>query len=152
MAPDDDIIEAPEAIAIRDLGDIVGFHIRLAHGAVYRHFTETFSDLGLTQKQTAVLWLLDARPGVTQSELARELQMDRATMMAIVNRLEARGYLRRAGLGQDRRQRTIELLPAGTAALGEARAAIQAHESWIKSRFTPREVRTLVGLLERIHG
>ncbi|MEH3107037.1 MAG: MarR family transcriptional regulator [Sphingomonas fennica] len=152
MAADEDISELPEAVAIRDLGDIVGFHIRLAHGAVYRHFTETFSDLGLTQKQTAVLWLLDARPGVTQSQLARELQMDRATMMAIVNRLEARGYLRRAGLGQDRRQRTIELLPAGRSALAEARAAIQAHEHWIKSRFTPREVRTLVTLLERIHG
>jgi len=29
----------------------VGFHIRRADGAVYRHFTETFADLDLTQKE-----------------------------------------------------------------------------------------------------
>ncbi len=34
---------------IAALEDIVGFHIRLAHGAVYRHFAETFAGLDLTQ-------------------------------------------------------------------------------------------------------
>ena len=28
------------------LDSVLGFHIRLAHGAVYRHFTETFATLG----------------------------------------------------------------------------------------------------------
>lgn len=40
------------------IGDILGFHIRLAHGVVYRHFTDTFTDLDLTQKQVSVLWLV----------------------------------------------------------------------------------------------
>ena len=49
---------------IEDIGEIrniVGFHIRLAYGAVYRHFTETFAHLDLTQKQVSVLWLVDDR-------------------------------------------------------------------------------------------
>ena len=29
---------------IGEIRTIVGFHIRLAHGATYRHFTETFAD------------------------------------------------------------------------------------------------------------
>ena len=49
-----------------ELADIVGFHIRLAHVAVYRHFTETFADLDLTQKQVSVLWLVDDHPGISQ--------------------------------------------------------------------------------------
>src|SRR5436190_23591342 len=79
-----------------DLGeirDIVGFHIRLAHGAVYRHFVETFADLELTQKQVSVLWLVDDHPDIAQTDLAQRMRMDRATTMAIVNRLEKRGLL-----------------------------------------------------------
>ena len=82
----------------KDIGaidDIVGFHIRLAHGAVYRHFSETFSDLDLTQKQVSVLWLIDDHPGIAQADIGRRLQMDRATVMAIVNRLQKRGFVAR---------------------------------------------------------
>jgi hypothetical protein len=69
---------------------ILGFHIRLAHGVCLRHFTETFAELGLTQKQVSVLWLVDDHPGIAQTDLAQRLQMDRATTMAIINRLQAK--------------------------------------------------------------
>ena len=65
---------------------LVGFHIRLASAAVYQHFTETFSDLGLTQKQVAVLWLIQDQPAIAQADIGRRLKMDRASVMAIPNR------------------------------------------------------------------
>lgn len=133
------------------LNEILGFHIRLAHGAVYRHFMETFAHLDLTQKQVSVLWLINDRPGVAQTDLAQRLRMDRATMMGVVNRLEKRGFLRRGRSLQDRRRKALYLEPGGKQALLEARAAIGAHEKWLKSRFSAREVTTLMNLLERIH-
>lgn len=134
------------------INDIVGFHIRLAHGAVYRHFMETFAHLDLTQKQVSVLWLVSDHPGIAQTDLAQRLQMDRATMMAIVNRLQARDYLERGVSQVDRRRQTLTLRPAGRAALRAARKAVLAHERWLTSRFTKREVQQLVRLLTRIHG
>ena len=134
------------------IADIVGFHIRLAHGAVYRHFMETFAHLDLTQKQVSVMWLVSDHPGIGQSDLARRLQMDRATVMAIVNRLQARDYLAREAHGGDARRRALMLTPTGTRALEEARAAVLEHENWLTSRFNPREVKQLIGLLARIHG
>ncbi len=134
------------------LDDILGFHIRLAHGAVYRHFNETFGGIGLTQKQTSVLWLVNDDPGISQADIARRLQMDRATMMAITNSLTGRGLLERAAATGDRRRQTLHLTDSGTAALTVARAAVAAHESWLKSRFTPEEVRHLLGLLRRVHA
>ncbi|WP_241233597.1 MarR family winged helix-turn-helix transcriptional regulator [Altericroceibacterium xinjiangense] len=133
------------------LGDILGFHIRLAHGAVYRHFTETFSDIDLTQKQVSVLWLVSEHPGLAQVELGRRLQMDRATTMTIVNRLEARGLLRRQASQSDRRKQAVFLTSGGVAALDEAKSCIVAHEAWLKRRFTPDEVKILVEMLARIH-
>ena len=133
------------------LGDIVGFHIRLAHGAVYRHFTETFADLGLTQKQVSVLWLADDHPGIAQIEVGRRLRMDRATTMTIVNRLQDRDLMRRERSESDGRKQALHLTPAGAAALVQAKDAIAAHESWLKSRFTDDETQKLVEMLTRIH-
>lgn len=133
------------------LNDVVGFHIRLAHGAVYRHFTETFIDLDLTQKQVSALWLVGDHPGISQIELGRRLRMDRATTMTIVNRLQERDYMRRERSESDGRKQALYLTEPGTSALGRAKDCIAAHEAWLKSRFTPAEAEKLVEMLARIH-
>lgn len=144
----------PHVEGDEDIGEIqgiVGFHIRLAHGAVYRHFTETFSHLDLTQKQVSVLWLTDDHPDIAQTDLAHRMRMDRATTMAIVNRLESRGYLVRGKSKSDGRKQTLNLTDAGRGALVTAKSAIRQHEQWLKSRFTERETATLIEFLARIH-
>ena len=136
---------------IGGIADIVGFHIRLAHVAVYRHFTETFTDLELTQKQVSALWLVDDHPGISQIEVGRRLQMDRATTMTIVNRLQERDFLRRERSESDGRKQALFLTDEGRDALGHAKSCIAEHEAWLKSRFRPDEVKNLVEMLARIH-
>ncbi len=145
---------AKAAVGEGDLGaidEIIGFHIRLAHGATYRHFTETFSELGLTQKMVSVLWLIDDQSHIAQADIGRRLQMDRATTMAIINRLEARNLLVRGASTLDRRRQTLALTDTGKAALIEARRCIDEHELWVRARFTKREATLLIELLRRIH-
>jgi DNA-binding MarR family transcriptional regulator len=137
--------------ALGELNDIVGFHIRLAHGAVYRHFTETFTDLDLTQKQVSVLWLVDDEPGVSQISVGQRLRMDRATTMTIVNRLQDRDFLRRERSETDGRKQALYLTSGGAKALAKAKLAIREHEAWLKSRFTAEEIDKLVEMLARIH-
>jgi DNA-binding MarR family transcriptional regulator len=136
---------------IGEIKEILGFHIRLAHGTVYRHFSETFTDIDLTQKQVSVLWLVDDHPGIAQTDLAQRLRMDRATTMAIINRLQARHFLRRDKSPTDGRKQALFLEPEGVKVLATAKEAIRAHENWLKSRFTPKEVSQLVEMLARIH-
>jgi len=133
------------------LNGIVGFHIRLAHGAVYRHFTETFADLDLTQKQVSALWLVGDHPGISQIELGGRLRMDRATTMTIVNRLQDRDFMRRERSASDARKQALYLTEGGAAALCDAKNCIAEHEAWLKARFTPAEIEKLVEMLARIH-
>ena len=149
LVPTTPHVEGDEDIG--EIRDIVGFHIRLAHGTVYRHFTETFEDIDLTQKQVSVLWLVADHPDIAQTDLAARMRMDRATTMAIVNRLEARGYLVRGKSETDGRKQTLNLTNSGQAALVTAKEAIGQHEEWLKSRFTDKEVERLIELLTRIH-
>src|SRR4029077_2814965 len=143
-------ITTPHVAGDEDIGEIrniVGFHIRLAHGAVYRHFTETFAELDLTQKQVSALWLVDDHPDIAQTGLAQRMRMDRATTMAIVNRLEAKGYLVRRKSRSDGRKQALNLTDRGRKALSMAKRAIHQHEQWLKSRFTEKEVTKLIELL-----
>lgn len=136
---------------IGGIADIVGFHIRLAHVAVYRHFTETFADLELTQKQVSALWLVDDHPGISQIDVGRRLRMDRATTMTIVNRLQERDFLRRERSESDGRKQALYLTSEGGEALDRAKRCIAEHEAWLKNRFSPDEVKKLVEMLARIH-
>jgi len=108
--------------------------------------------LGLTQKQVSVLWLVSDHPGLAQTDLAHRLQLDRATVMAIVNRLSKRRFLVRGASPTDARKQTLNLTAAGRRALAAAKGAIRAHEKWLTARFSARELNTLIELLRRIHG
>jgi DNA-binding MarR family transcriptional regulator len=143
---------ADESGYIGEIDDILGFHIRLAHGTVYRHFMQSFKALGMTQKQVSVLWLVSDHPGIAQADLSKRLQLDRATVMAIVNRLAKRKFLARGESDTDGRKQTLRLLPTGARALLDAKRAIRAHEKWLKARFNAKDLKTLIGLLRRIHG
>lgn len=149
LVPTTPHVEGDEDIG--EIKNIVGFHIRLAHGAVYRHFTETFSDLDLTQKQVSVLWLVDDHPDIAQTGLAKRMRMDRATTMAIINRLQKRGYLVRGKSKTDGRKQTLNLTDKGREALASAKVAIQEHENWLQARFKKKEVEMLIEMLSRIH-
>jgi DNA-binding MarR family transcriptional regulator len=145
-------LQGEERAARGALEDIVGFHVRLAHGAIQRQFTESNAALKLTQKQISVLWLASDHPGIAQTDLARLLDMDRATTMAIVHALEKRGFLERARSEADSRRIALKLTQAGTQALEDARAAVAEHEAGLKARFTSREIVKLIEMLRRIHG
>ena len=142
---------AESAEDLGGLNDILGLRIRLAHGAVYRHFTETFAELDLTQKQVSALWLVHDNPGISQIDMGGRLRMDRATTMTIVNRLQERGYVRRERSTSDGRKQALYVTEAGSAALAEAKRCIGEHEAWLKSRFSAEEIDKLVEMLARIH-
>lgn len=129
----------------------LSFHLGLANGASNRHFTEIAAALGLTQKQVCALWLISEHPGISQIDLGQRLHMDRATTMGVVNRLQARGLIRREKSASDGRKQALHLEPAGAPALTASQQAMRDHETWLASRFTKAERATLTDLLARLH-
>ncbi|EJC83448.1 transcriptional regulator [Rhizobium leguminosarum bv. trifolii WSM2297] len=154
-APQDDL-EDEEAAAtppldIGRLGDLLGFHLRMAHVAIYRDFAETMEELALTQKQLAVMELAAGNPGASQIDLANTLGTDRATMMALVNRLAARNLIERRPSAADRRRQELHLTEAGRAMLAQARELIDRHEQRFIDLFSPDEMDGLLVALKRIY-
>lgn len=141
---------APLVLDFAGLDRLLGYHLRRAQGAVHRDYMATVDELKLTQKQTAVMWLVQANPGVSQGGIGAELGIDRATMMALVDRLEFRGLLERRRSSIDARMRELHATAAGKKLMALLRKRIESHESRMKLLFSPEELRKLESLLARL--
>ena len=80
---------------------------------------------GLSGRELAVLLSLAGGEPASQQEAAQRLGVDRTTMVALLDALEAKGLVTRHPHAGDRRRNVVELTPAGAiarAALGSAGA------------------------------
>jgi len=141
---------APAALEFAGLDQLLGYRLRRAQGAVHRDYMTTLDELKLTQKQTAVMWLVIGNPGVAQGAVGNALGMDRATMMVLVDRLEGRGFLQRRQSTVDARRRELHATPAGLRLMDQVRGRIAEHEARVKRMFSAVELRTLERLLQRL--
>ncbi len=73
--------------------------------------------------------------GRTPSWLAKAFQMTRASMTAIVAKLEAKGYVTVETVPEDRRQKTVSITKAGRAAHARAVEAIRPASERIVADF-----------------
>ena len=139
---------APE-LMFEELDSLLGYCLRRAQGAMHRDFMAAVSELELTQKQTATLWLISANPGVSQVSVAAALDMDRATMMSITERLEERGLVIRKRSSVDRRRQELYLTPAGISRMRKVKTRIAEHEARAKALFKPAELAALLEALKK---
>jgi DNA-binding MarR family transcriptional regulator len=132
------------------LPGLLGFQLRLAQIAVFRDFARTMGALDITPGLYSVLVLIDCNPGLKQTELARAVQLDRSTIVPIIDSLERRGLVRRRAVAHDRRSNALELTVAGTALLKQLKRRVAAHEKRLARDLDPAERAALAGLLQRV--
>ena len=147
----EEVLHGPE-LMFEELDGLLGYRLRRAQGAMHRDYMATVAELNLTQKQTATLWLINANPGVSQVSVAAALGMDRATMMALTDRLEARGLLVRKRSTIDRRRQELYVTAAGAKLLGKVKERIHEHEKRFASLFRPAELRVMLAALEKFRA
>ncbi|MVA25254.1 MarR family winged helix-turn-helix transcriptional regulator [Agrobacterium vitis] len=149
-----DDFETPEfsgTVAFGDLEKVLGFHLRLANVAVFQDFQATMSGLALTPKQFAVLELIDNNAGASQIDFAQSLRMDKATMMALINKLEGRGAVERRPSQVDRRRQELFVTEEGQRVLAAAKELRHGHEARFTERFSKDELAQLLSFLRRIY-
>jgi DNA-binding MarR family transcriptional regulator len=103
----------------RNFGFILNDVARLLRTA----FDRRVRSLGLTRSQWWVLNHLFRNDGVTQSELADILEVEKATLGRLLDRLETKGWVRRESDADDRRAKRVFLTEEVEPALKGMRAA-----------------------------
>ncbi|MGH7906916.1 MAG: MarR family winged helix-turn-helix transcriptional regulator [Candidatus Binataceae bacterium] len=141
---------ARRAIDSSPLTELLGYQVRRAELAIFQNFAQAMSRHKLSPGQIGALLLIERNPGLTQSELAMALGIDRSSAVPLLDRLERRGAVARGRGERDRRSHALALTPQGRALLKAARARLYFHEAAIASGLSPAEVKTLRTLLSRI--
>jgi len=94
--------------------------------------------------------ILQARPGISQIELAAYLGVERATAGKYVANCMKRGLVRRVVSTHDRRRFSLFVTPKGVELVKRVSAAIPRHEDEFTSALTPAERETLRTLLRKL--
>lgn len=104
-----------------DLSRNYGFLINDVARLMRTTYDRRVRELGLTRSQWWVLTLLFRNDGVTQSELAELLEIERPTLGRLLDRLEAKGWVRREHDTRDRRAWRVHLTDAVEPAMRKLR-------------------------------
>ena len=132
------------------LPGLLGYHLRLAQRAIFDDFAAAMGELDMSPGLFGMLVIIEANPGLKQTELANAARLGRSSLVPALDKLEARGLVARRASVEDRRVNGISLTAAGTALLKRLKQRVARHEKRLVSNLTAAERETLVALLQRI--
>lgn len=132
------------------LPKLAGYQLRMAQIAIFRDFAQSVGELDVTPGLFGVLVIIEANPGLKQSELARAAHLDRSTVVSIIDNLERRNLVERRPAQNDRRSNALFLTAPGTTLLKTLKQRVTEHEKRLVRHLTEQEHASLVDLLSKI--
>lgn len=127
--------------------------MRRIHGHLTRNFSASLGDDALKPGGFSALGLIAANPGLSQQMLSQALGQDKATVVALLDELEQRGWAERRRAVTDRRRHDLHVTEAGHIALNRMAAMAAVNEQSVVASLSAEDVETLLRLLNQLyHG
>ncbi len=133
--------------------DRAGFGTLLGEtGRVWRHrLDQRLKPLGLSQAKWITLLKLSRSEGtMTQKELAERLCIEGPTLVKLLDRMAADGWIERRGSDTDRRSKTVHLRRKSRALLQRINAVAAQLSGELLEGIPPAELRSCMEVLARI--
>ena len=130
------------------LDEHLGYLIRRFQVWVFQDFIRTLEPVDIRPAQYSVLVVIGANAGLSQSDIADTLGIERARMARMLDRLEKRGLTRRLPSPRDRRSHALQLTAEGQKVLKRAKALAAEHEVRLAARLGEGPRKTMIGWLQ----
>ena len=140
----------PESITLGILPELIGYRLRIAQVGVFRDFCMNVGESEITPTLFGVLVLIDTNPGMKQTQLAEAIQLDRSSVVSVLDKLEARGLVERVRAPDNRRANALHLTAAGQRLLQALIPQVRAHEERVLGKLDAGERAQLRRLLGRL--
>ena len=121
-----------DSIESDPLSSLPGYALRRAANAMMGDLAARLAVIDLRVSDATVLLLIADREDMTSSEIGKMLDIQRANMVPLLNRLETSGLIRRRPI--DRKSQAILLTDTGSARLADVRRIIAAFENDLMAR------------------
>jgi DNA-binding MarR family transcriptional regulator len=127
-----------------------GFLLAMVKGGAEPIFSEALAPLRLRPKQYGLLTVLASEDSLSQQELANWMRIDRTTMVALIDSLEERDWVKRERNPADRRAYLLRLTPSGKRVQARARELVASAEDKTFASLTREERERLIELLAKV--
>ena len=128
----------------------VGFLLAMAKGGAETICMGALAPTGLHVRQFGLLTVLATEGPRSQQDLVEWTRLDRTTMVALVDSLEERGYVRRERNPDDRRAYLLQLTPEGRRMQVRARKVMLGAEDELLGSLNQSERQQLLELLAKV--
>jgi MarR family transcriptional regulator, transcriptional regulator for hemolysin len=135
-----------------DLSRQLGFLLKDTSRRYTRRFEERAQALSLTLPQCRALLHLENNEGVSQKRLSELTEVDPMTLVRILDRMEADGWVQRRFDPADRRAHTLWLTPKSKPVLEHVAHLIAETRAETLHGLSNEERGKLIELLERVHA
>jgi len=135
-----------------DLNRQLGFLLKDTSRRYSRRFEERAQALSLTLVQCRALLYLENNQGVSQKRLSELTELDPMTLVRILDRMEADGWVQRRFDPTDRRAHTLWLTPKAKPILDHIAQLIADTRAEALQGLSNEERSKLLELLERLHA
>lgn len=149
-APKDNKSRAAAAANPIALDSLPGHSIRRLQQIAVAIFLQEAEPHGVTPVQYATMQALANAPGVDQRTLARSIGFDTSTIASVIDRLEARGLVRRDLDPSDRRVRLLSLTGPGHALLNEVVPAMRRAQERMLQPLPPQDQVEFLRMLNQL--
>ena len=130
----------------------IGYMVKRISDRIRTHADARLSHFELTFSQMRVLGCIDSCGGMaTQKQIEEALDVAHPTVVGLVGRLAASGFVGCTVDENDRRHKKIRLLPKAYAIEQEIRADRLRSEQILTSGMSPEEVEALCRLLDKVY-
>lgn len=135
-----------------DLNRQLGFLLKDITRRYTRRFEERAQVLSLTLPQCRALVYLESNQGVSQKRLSELTELDPMTLVRILDRMEADGWVQRRFDPADRRAHALWLTPKSKPVLDHIGHVIAETRAETLHGLANEERARLLELLERVHA
>ena len=132
------------------LPSLLGYNLRRVQSAVFQHFAASIGPHDISPGQFGVLVLVEANPGLSQTALARALNVNRSTIVPVIDRLEAEGLVIRQKKANDRRTHELHLTAHGASRFKILKAAVVKHDQAVAGCLGDSQKKDLIRALANI--
>ena len=127
-----------------------GHLIRRAQQISMALFAEECAAFDLTSVQYAALVAIRTHPEVDATRLSQLIAFDRSTLGSVLERLEAKGWILRAGSPSDRRVKLLRLTLEGERLLRQVEPAVRRVQQRLLEPLSPADRAAMLRLLAQL--
>lgn len=138
-------LETPD----QPLKGFIGYNMKRALSIIQADLARVLAGYELRAVSFSALSIVVGDPGLTQTQLADALQIERSNLVTILDELAGRNLIIRAPVANDRRRHALMPTAQGKKLQAAAQADVRAHEEALFGAITPAEQAELQRILHK---